>query len=147
MRKELIIAIISGIIIGVIVAFGFWRANSALKPESTTSSQDNPTTESKDKPLEQTQITLAQPEEDDVITQSPVLVSGIAKPDTTLIISSENEDYIVTTSSDGSFEQEVELVGGVNDILFAYSDNENSVQNKNLRIIYSTEFEEETSEQ
>lgn len=146
MRKELIIAIISGIAIGVIVAFGFWRANSAMQTDTTPSQQETASAERADEIFEQVQLTLSQPEENDVITQSPVKLTGIAKPDTILIISSENEDYIVTTEPDGSFEQEVDLVGGVNDILLAYSNNANAQQNTSLRVVYSTEFEENTSE-
>lgn len=146
MRKELIIAIISGILIGVIVAFGFWRANTALKTESTDSQDESASSQKQEQAMDRTQLTIAQPEGNDVIIESPIMVSGIAKPETTLIISGENEDYIVKTSSDGSFEQEVDLAGGVNDIILAYSEKENEIQNKTLRVVYSTEFEENTSE-
>lgn len=147
MRKEFIIAIISGIGIGLLVAFGIWRANWAMKvkendvkvgAENTTQTQINANGNS--------QLTITQPEEYDVITSSPVKVIGISKPDSFLVISGENEDYIIKTSEDGSFEQDIELTGGLNEIIIANSEDDDRAQTKSLRIVYSTEFEKEISE-
>ena len=140
MRKEFLIAIISGVAIGLIVAFGIWRANTAFKPENSVSSEKL-SSENKESNPEITQLAVIRPEKDDVITVSPVKVSGITKPQTTLLISGESKDYILKSNEDGSFEQEVELVGGVNEILLA-TDDVNFKETKSLRVIFSTEFGE-----
>ena len=146
MRKESIIAIVSGITIGVLVAFGIWRANSALISESSTASQTNTENQSERESSAEAQLTIMKPEENDVITSSPVKISGFTKPLTVLIISGEQNDYIVKSGEDGIFEIDVDLVGGVNDIIFAHPENGDAIQAKTLRIVYSTEFEKEESE-
>ena len=146
MRKEFIIAIISGITIGVVVAFGIWRANSALKSENSQVAKEETPNPQENLSPDGVQLTIIKPEENDVITSSPVRVSGITKPQSIIIISAEQDDYIIRSGEDGSFEQDVNLTGGVNEILFALSDNGDSTQTRMLRIIYSTEFAKEESE-
>lgn len=146
MRKEFLIAIISGITIGVIVAFGIWRVNSALKSEEISVPKNESEIENDITPTNGQQLTIIRPEEDDVITSTPVQISGISKANITLIVSGEKEDYIIETANDGSFELEVDLVGGVNEILFAHSEDNKAMQTKSLRLIYSSEFEKEVSE-
>lgn len=147
MRKEFIIAIIFGISIGVIVAFGIWRANTALKSDDFILLSEDDQIQNEAVSENGAQLTIIRPEENDVITSSPVTVSGITKPTTVLIISAENKDYIVKTDEDGSFEQDVDLVGGVNEILFAHQENGDTTLTKSLKLIYSTEFEKKISEQ
>ena len=146
MRKEFIIAIISGITIGIIVAFGIWRANTALKSENSLSLPEANPTQNTEKSPDGDQMTIMSPEEDDVITASPIKVSGITNPNITLAISAEQKDYIIKTSEDGSFEQEIDLVGGVNEILIAQSGEGNITQLKSLRVVYSSEFEKEATQ-
>ena len=145
MRKEFIFAIIFGITLGLILTFGIWRANSALKSSAPKEQTDNSTTPNKEESSENNGLTIIRPGEDDVVTSSPITISGITKANSTLIISAEEEDYIVKTSQDGSFEEEIDLVGGVNEILFAFEDKQ-APQTKSLRVIYSSEFEESALE-
>jgi hypothetical protein len=147
MRKEFIIAIISGITIGVVIAFGIWRANTAINTTKSISNSDSgKSNQIQPIPENNVQLTIAQPEENDVIASSPVTLSGITEPDTVIVISGEQKDYIVKSSESGSFEQEVALISGVNEILFAYRENGDTALTKSLRVVYSTEFKEEESE-
>lgn len=147
MRKETIIAIISGVGIGVLIAFGIWRANSAYNSKKV-SPQNSPESEiqTETSPTESRQLTIAQPEDNDVITSSPVKLTGITNPNIVLVISAEKKDYILSSGADGSFEQEIELVGGLNEIILAHSENGDTTQIKSLTLVYSSEFEKELSE-
>ena len=139
-------AIITGISIGLLVAFGIWRANSALN-------SDRPNPKNTEQTINQTetlsngnaQLTIIEPEENDIVTSSPVKVAGISRPNITLVISGENNDFVVKTAEDGSFEQDIDLIGGVNEIIFAHPENSGAAQTKSLRVIYSTEFEKDIS--
>ncbi len=146
MRKEFIIAVISGISLGLIFAFGIWRVNKAFKKDEFTSKITETPIQSENKTDEKIELTVIKPEEDDIVSQTPLKISGLTKPNTTLIISAEKNDYILQTSTDGSFEQEIDLIGGVNEIIFAYLDNENLTKTESLRIVYSTEFEKEAKD-
>ena len=142
MRKEILFAILAGIFVGLIIAFGAWRANSALNSKNDSLPETSKNTQTAPLPTQQPGTTLAAPDENDVLTQSPTKVSGITKPLSWLVISGEDEDYVPQAKNDGSFEQEVKLVGGVNQILVK-SFNEEGSQEQKLTVVLSTEFEKD----
>jgi hypothetical protein len=141
MRKEILVAIIAGVFFGAILAFGIWRANSALTTEDKQSQAQN--FQDSKFPETELKITLASPEDFDVITQSPTKISGITKPNIWIAISGEEEDHVLKADGEGAFEQEVELVGGINQLLvYAFDENDASIQ-LNLTLVFSTEFTKE----
>jgi len=138
MRKEFLIAIAFGIGIGILIAFGIWKANIAIKtnvpkPSATTPKQNKVVTPP-------AKITITNIEENDVITENPVIISGITKPSSFVVISGEEEDYILTTGKDGSFSQEVELSPAVNQLVMTAYDTSESKTQTNLTLVYSSEF-------
>lgn len=142
MRKEIFFAIFAGGILGLIIAFGVWKANLALKPSSAPQAQEQP--DQKDTtsttPLE-FGLTIASPENEDVITKNPVLITGATKPNSYVNVSSEDEDLTLKSEQDGSFEAEVDLIGGINDIVVTVFDESGKKIEENLTLVYSTEFE------
>lgn len=139
MRKEILFAVIAGVIFGIIVAFGIWRANSALNSKPKTTSQESSNTAPTTSPQEFS-LALAKPEENDVITDSPTVLTGVTAPSAQVIISTEDEDYVTTADSSGAFSQEVDLTGGVNNLtVFAVSQDGQSAE-KQLTVVFSTEF-------
>lgn len=144
MRKEILFAIVAGAIFGLIIAFGLWRLNSTLTPQQNQDVQEIEPT-----PTPEFGITIAEPEQNQVIVEGPVRVSGVTKPNSWVTASAEDEDYTVQSGSDGSFELDIDLVGGVNQIIFSVFGNKGSSISQTLTIVYSTEFplEEQTEEQ
>lgn len=136
MRKEFIYAIIIGGILGLIVAFGVWRINSALSPNKNL----NNISINQDGQNKNSVISIAEPSANAVITSSPVKVIGISKAGSTVIISGEEADYLVSPDNKGAFNVEVELVGGINQITAAAIDNKGNVNKETLLVIYSSEF-------
>lgn len=146
MRKEVIAAVVTGILLGVTVAFGVWRANVALKPESQEQSESfTPTPQVKSQTGE-FGLTIAKPEQNQVITESPVSVSGITKTGAWVTISGEEEDYIVQADEKGEFIEEVELTGGVNQLVLTAFNDQGEEISQNLTLVYSTEFETKNNE-
>ena len=140
MRKEILYAVFAGAVFGIIIAFGVWRANTALEPETKTSNEAQgqvtpaPSTD-------EFEIALAKPNQKDVITESPALVSGVTSPLTWVSISGEDEDYIIESDETGKFEQDVELQGGVNQIVITAFGKEGEKVEENLLVVFSTQFE------
>jgi len=148
MRKEVIIATIAGITIGILVAFGSWRANLALKQKVTSNPKSETviTANPKTKPTENTKdkndsnLTLTNAEDFDVYTDSKLTLTGITKPNSLIAVSGESEDYILKSGTDGSFQQDVVLDAGSNQILFSvYTPNGDKIE-KSLTVVYSQEF-------
>lgn len=137
MRKEIFFAIFAGGLLGLIIAFGIWRANIAFKPKVASTSEKGPTPSPSGSLFS---ISLAKPENESVITENPVLVSGITRPNAWVSISGEGKDFITQAAENGSFEQEIELVGGVNQVLVTAFDEKGEATGQKLVLVFSTEF-------
>ena len=144
MRKEIIFAIIAGAIFGLVIAFGIWKANSSMKSSSEITDETSRVEGDDSKPVinGEFSVTLIKPEPNTVFTTSPIIVSGATKSNSWLVISAEGDDYIIKTQNDGSFEQEVELTAGVNEIIVTAIDEESAKSvNEKLLVVYSTQFD------
>lgn len=152
MRKEILIATIAGIMIGLLVAFGSWRANLALKvkgPESNTNQTSNNSKgkdSSKNSQKDGPKITLTNVDDYDVLTESGLKLTGITKPGYLVAISAEDEDFVIKADNDGSFEQDVQLVAGVNQILLSAFTTDGIQLEKKLTVVYSMEFDKVISD-
>ncbi len=140
MRKELIWAAGIGITFGLIIAFGVWRINSSIKPKEISVTQTP-------RPQVNTEfkITLDKPEQNDVVTQDSVTVSGITKPLTWVTFSGENSDYIIESGTDGVFVQDVRLIPGVNQIKITAFDTEGNRSIEKVVVVYSSSFQVNSS--
>ncbi|KKU16758.1 MAG: hypothetical protein UX25_C0025G0004 [Candidatus Woesebacteria bacterium GW2011_GWC2_45_9] len=135
MRKEVLFAILAGATLGLIIAFGVWRANIALSPKNPGQSQATPT------PKPEFAISLASPSDLDVFSENPVSLSGITKANAFVAVSTEEEDYLTQADTKGSFEVSVELIGGVNQIVITAFDEKGSEVTQKLLLVYSSEFQ------
>jgi len=133
MRKEVLFAILAGGIFGLIIAFGIWRLNKTIGPKEDVTTEASPTPS-------QAGITIAKPNEKQVVTESSVEISGITKPNFSVVITGEDEDVIITSGSNGEFSTEIELVGGVNQIFITAFNEEGDLSEQKLTLIYSSEF-------
>ena len=143
MRKEVLWAIIAGIFLGLIVAFGVYRINSSIsgnKKVNTGLSTPTP----KPANLGEFKIVLDKPGDNDVITQDTVTVSGLTKALSWITISGEEGDYIVQSDKSGVFSQEVDLVAGVNQIKVTAFESNGTKSATGVLVIYSSSFQTKT---
>lgn len=149
MRKEAFVAIIIGVSVGLLIAFGILRANTALKSKNLISTEFMPTKKvEKPRPegVKELSINLVTPENLSVSVTEEVTYSGITKPGVVLVISTESKDYILKAPANGSFEQSTTLIGGLNQTLIsAFDETKNEVKEKGI-VIYSKEFTDTTKE-
>lgn len=139
MRKEALIASLFGILVGLIVAFGVWRFNSSLSPKK----ENSPAKIVEITPIispSDFRIILSQPEENDVITSSPISIVGLTNKGTNILVSAETEDFLAKINEDGSFSQDVPPVGGLNQILLNAFTSEGKSASTSLNVVYSTEL-------
>lgn len=142
MRKEVLIAVAAGILFGIVLAFGIWRANSALKPAPPLKSEESQSQATRSQDSEEFAISLILPNQYDVITDSPVLVSGVTSSGSWVLLSAEEKDYIIKADETGKFEQEVELAPSVNQIVISAFNSEGNSISQSLTVVYSTEFQQ-----
>jgi hypothetical protein len=144
MRKEVIFAIFAGIVFGLVIAFGVWRTNSALKSKEAAVNKTENTSEAKstnnNSPNVDLTLTIATPADYDVLTENPVEITGLTKPDVFVVISGEDQDYLIKSDGAGEFKENIDLAAGVNSItVFALDESGKSV-NQNINLVYSSEF-------
>lgn len=135
MRKEIVFAIVFGSILGLVVAFGIWRVNSALAPK-----REEGKTEASPTPTSGFLVSLAKPEERDVIPVTPAPLNGLTKAGALIAVSAEEEDYLTMANDQGLFSESVDLVGGINQILVISFDDKGAVASTKVLVVYSSEF-------
>lgn len=141
MRRELVWVIIIGISFGLIIAFGVWRMTPSLNksnsgfPEGIPNSRDAGT---------ELKITLNSPENNDVVTFSPLTVNGITKPLTWVTVSGELGDYILQSDEKGVFSQDIALTPGVNRIKLTAFDTNGAQNAQKVLVVYSSSFKPNT---
>jgi hypothetical protein len=138
MRKELLWAGIIGISFGLIIGFGTWRVKTSMRPKANSTPIPTPQSVGKFK------ITLDKPEDGDVVTGTPITVTGITKPLVWLTFSGENGDYVTESGNDGVFSQAVDLASGVNQINITDLDSSGNQISQKVLVVYSASFQEAT---
>ena len=137
MRKEVLFAVLAGGLLGLIIAFGVSRLNSTLSDRDSASTEASPT------PSTNVGLTLAKPSQNQVFSTSTIELSGLTTANTWIVISDEEEDYVIQTDNSGAFLEEVSLVGGLNQIVVTALAEDGSQISETVRVAYSTEFEVE----
>ncbi|MBN1168281.1 hypothetical protein JXA63_00165 [Candidatus Woesebacteria bacterium] len=144
MRKEVIVAIVVGIIFGGIFTYGIRRANLALKPAATDITNEKQglpeNVEEAESDLPDS-LTILAPEQNDVFSQDSTTITGITKPGCIVVISTEDEDFVIRSDASGEFSQKIELDPGLNKIIIdSFFENE-SVGEESIYLVYTTEID------
>lgn len=139
MKKEVFLAIFAGIVAGLILAFGVWRLTSSLKSNKPTTTNTQATTS----PIADISfsITISKPSDFDVSANEKIIIEGLTKINSIVIISTESKDYQVEVEKNGSFKEEITLTGGLNIINVTSFNINGQSETEKLVITYSSEFE------
>ena len=142
MHKEILIAIVLGSLLGLVVAFGVWKTNSAFESrqkvteEGGTQEEEDATTSD----VTELKLTLIGPSDKTAVTNSTLVLSGAMRPSSLVLAVGEDEQIIGKSNANGEFELELELVGGLNQIsIYAFDNNGGSVSDS-VMIAYSSQL-------
>ncbi len=154
MKKEVIIAIVLGLSVGLVIAVGVIRARQTLKADpasKTVDVQSNPT------PLINTQnvlssptsvgISLFTPQDEEVLTKKQLTVSGQTYPESFVSIVVNKRSYYSEADKDGHFSSVISLDFGGNQISVQSLDPDGKEgQTERLVTFYDKMLEEEVLE-
>lgn len=142
MKKEVGYAIIAGILLGLVVAYGVYRINSQISKSNKQSaaSVTSPTPTPQTSTTKEFKIVLDKPEENDVISEPVVEVSGITKPNYWIAVTGEGKDYALKSDSSGGFKEKVDLTSGINQIKVTAFDTNGNQSISEVLVIYSSAF-------
>lgn len=138
MRKEPIIAVILGSLLGLAVAFGVWNF-TRVSEKRTKEAAIKQEKSAENKTQANDGLSIFEPLDNRVFKTSPVKVSGITSGKTILALVTDEETQLISANEDGTFEAEVEIAGGISDInIWAF---ENETKNENISVILSSQIE------
>lgn len=84
-------------------------------------------------------LSLDQPDDDTLTFQSSIIVSGKTAPSSDVLISTETQDLVIKSKTDGSFSTVLKLDEGVNRILVAVFDATGDSRSTERTVYYSKE--------
>lgn len=138
MRKEAIIAIILGLFLGLVFTIGIYTANQAVKDKKTE--QTIETTQISPSPSPTMGLQLTQPENNIVVSQSKVKISGQSSPEAVIATYSESKEVFSQADEDGDFSFDFPLSAGSNKITITSIDEEENQQTANIIVVYTTKL-------
>jgi hypothetical protein len=140
MKKEVLIAVVLGIIVGLVITFGMYTANTALqrKAQQIKDASPTPTPTSELQNGQNSSIIVYGPEDNMLTDKDKVQLSGSTDPNAIVVIFVNDKETITTADGKGNFSAELSLVGGSN-IITTIATDTNGKQNQDQRaVVFST---------
>ncbi len=143
MRKEILLAIIIGILVGLGVTFGLYLIRQRLGDTSTINTieqsrqGENTTGNNNNEALSGT-LTVQQPTADTYTTQSEIRVVGRAIPNSYIVVLSGENEFVTTADTDGDFSLIIQLVAGGNRVSIIATSPDGDQETLVRSIVYST---------
>jgi hypothetical protein len=140
MKKEVLIAIVIGFALGLLITFGIWTANKALKTQSETPIEEVKTEPAAEPTSTPTGFSLSilSPEDEALIDTSKTEIKGLSVADAIIVIAAEKEEKIIEADENGSFATEISLIRGINEITVTAFNPEGEKTSQTLNVVYST---------
>lgn len=147
MKKEFILAIVIGFVLGLIITLGIWTANKSLKnlPTGTkdsptpTSAQNAPTPTTSQQPTSNSMpLDITTPENESITDKSTTTVTGKTKPAAVVTIVYETGEKVISADTQGSFSTDITLESGYNQITVTATDANGVTVQKLLLVTYTT---------
>ncbi|MEK7524745.1 MAG: hypothetical protein AAB548_00015 [Patescibacteria group bacterium] len=139
MRKEVIFAIIIGLVLGGIILYGMQLANqSAKEAASATGTPGAVVAPAAPTPAVESKLTIAEPLNHAVVNTSTIKISGKTIPASTIAVESTEDDMLVTADAAGNFSTNIKLAGGENLIKITTLLPDQKTATIEVSVIYST---------
>ncbi len=135
MKKEVILAIIIGLIFGLVITFGIYQANHYAKPKNN--SEQNNVTPTPTPTQENSLILLDYPSDGDIFQDSSATISGSVKSGVILTLLTEDDERFIITQNN-RFNEEITLNTGANLIELIAISPEGQRQEIKLNLVYTT---------
>lgn len=138
MRKEVIFAIILGLILGGVILYGIRLADSSTKEAISTTTDPTVTPTNAVSPTSSVNLTIISPQDHAVISTSTIKIIGRTFPNSDVAIQSSEDDILVTADSSGNFTADFTLTGGENIIQVTSLSEDQQTETTTFSVIYTT---------
>jgi hypothetical protein len=140
MKKEIILSIAIGFGVGLLITFGIYSARQAIKQANQIMSpkaEEELVANSAPSPIAR-EISLSSPLDQSITDKAKIALSGQTSPEIPVVILYALGEKIVVSDSKGSFETEIELEGGENEIEIQAIFEDGQKTNKKITVVYTT---------
>jgi hypothetical protein len=143
MKKEVVIAILIGLSLGLFITYGIYQARTGVSRRSS-----DPSLVASPSPKEQFtgELVLNSPIDETVQNETALSVSGTTIPNSFVVVFVGNEETITDSDDSGNFSVEVELENGANIItVFVIDEDGRSLSVEKTVIVSDETLQEETA--
>lgn len=137
MRKEVLFAILLGLVLGLIITYGVYRARTSLQ-EGPNPSPTPAATVDPDSPT-QTSLVLSAPTDETIQDSPAVTVAGTTDPNSFVVVVLNDDETITEADESGNFSVEETLAEGANVILVFSVNEDGQTVTQERTVIYTTE--------
>lgn len=142
MKKEVVIAILIGLSLGLFITYGIYQARTGISRRSDTDLTVSPALSDE----LSGELILNSPLDESVQNEDTVSVSGTTIPNSFVVVFVGNDETITTADDSGNFSVEVTLVDGANIITVSVVDQDGRTLSLERTVIVSDEEFEEATE-
>ncbi len=147
MKKDVLVAVAIGFLIGGSAALALTNIPSLLKTTQKSRSEQIATTISPSiseniSPKIQNDenlLTVETPQQESISEEKTVAVVGKSKPGNTVIIDTDLESQVATSAADGTFSGKVNLGEGANTLYITSYDDKGEKTEKTITVFYTPE--------
>jgi len=132
-RKEVLFAIILGIILGGVIIYGIQIANKSVNEPAATIT---PTPTSAEPAV--SSLSITSPRDHSVSPTNSLTITGIAKPNSQVLVVNDEDEFMTSADAAGIFSGKIDLTGGENIITVSSLSPDQNLETVELTIIYST---------
>lgn len=113
MKKELFFAVIIGLLVGLVITYGIYRARTGV-PKQTVNTKTTATDATGSATTDSGNLILSSPEDESVQTSASVTIAGTTLADSFVVIFVNNKENITTADQSGNFSIATQLDSGSN---------------------------------
>lgn len=145
MKKEIIIAILVGSLVGLVITYGMYRASQAVKRAvsntTTIDASTNPLDMASPNPDHLTQkdgLNITEPLDNLLSSDASIHVSGKTYPNSAIEVLTTDGEIVGMSDATGTFSLAVPLSAGANILIIRSQDNVHPGQEETRSVVYST---------
>lgn len=145
MKKEVLIAIAIGLVMGLIITYGFYRVKNTVSSAPTTDLAAEIASSSASPKVVST-IAIHSPEEG-LIQSEPVLkVAGTTTASSLVVLNYEDQSVLTESDDSGNFSFDIELSEGPHILTVSVIENDGSITTEERTVVITDIFEVVDSE-
>ncbi|NCN03806.1 MAG: hypothetical protein GW942_01885 [Candidatus Pacebacteria bacterium] len=138
MKKELFLAILIGLVVGLVIVFGVYRTRTVLTPKN-----DNPILTESPSPEASADIlsnlVIHSPLNESIQNKKEVTIAGSTNNNEFVVIMVNEEEFITTADDSGNFSISATLESGSNIIEINSITEDGKITTEEITVIYTTQ--------